>query len=523
MNDNTVNIGNNECRTTEIIKRFSGVKVLVIGDIMLDKYIIGAAERISPEAPIPVIRVAEEKNTLGGASNVANNIASLGGKAYVAGYIGDDESGRILQKELQKRDIDCSGIMTGKNPTIQKIRIVAGQQQLVRIDYEKTGENRRYHGEYGTAIENELCKVLESLIPRIDIIIVSDYAKGCINNTIMDCLRNNSKRHNKPILIDPKPSNKQLYKDCFLIKPNQKETEELSGMIPATGSEEEVIYAGKKIMEEFSSNVLLTRGSNGMTLFEKGRNEYFTIPTKAREVYDVSGAGDTVMAALALSIGCGASLVESAEIANHAAGIVVGKVGTATLTKDELIASFELEKKKIVNLERLKTAISNIRSAHNTDHNNMQKKIVFANGCFDILHSGHIQLLRKARSLGNILVVALNTDSSIKRLKGAGRPILYQDERLEIISALEFVDYVMLFDEDDPSRILSELKPDIVVKGKDYVPEDYKKMPEAKIINEYGGRIELIDIVAGVSTTEIISRLKNTPHIIKSNESGDNF
>jgi D-beta-D-heptose 7-phosphate kinase/D-beta-D-heptose 1-phosphate adenosyltransferase len=465
---------------------------------MLDKYIIGSVDRISPEAPIPIVKVTEEKNIPGGASNVANNIASLGGKVRLLGYVGDDVSGILLKKKLREISIDCSGLITAKNPTIQKIRVMAGQQQLVRIDY----ENTKHFDSYDVVSEDNLCRAIESSVPDVDIIIVSDYAKGCINEKIMDCLKYNSKKQRIALLIDPKLSNKHLYKDCFLIKPNQKETEELSGIKLDSASEEDLISAGRKIMEEFSSNVLITRGSKGMTLFEneKGRNEYFTIPTKAKEVCDVSGAGDTFMSALALSIGSGASLVESAEIANHAAGIVVGKIGTATLTKDELLAAFESENKKIVNLDKLKMLISYMRSK--------EKCIVFANGCFDILHSGHIQLLKKAKSFGNILVVALNSDVSVRRLKGKNRPILSQDERVEIIAALEFVDYVMLFDDDTPSRILSEIQPDIVVKGKDYIPQDYQSMPEARIIKEYGGKIELVDMIEGKSTTELINRIK---------------
>lgn len=473
----------------EIVNMFSKAKVLIIGDIILDKYIFGNVDRISPEAPIPVLKVNSEKYVLGGAANVANNVVSLGGKAYLVGIIGNDEAGGIFLDELKKRHIDSSGIiMSARIPTTQKIRVLAKKNQLVRLDYEETQYNE----------ENAILEMLDIYIPNADIVLVSDYAKGAITKKIMQKIIMLCKQQDKKIIVDTKPAHKEFFKDVFLIKLNQKETEGFSGV--KLVNEEAINVAGARIIQELNCNVLITRGEKGMSLFLKESNEHIlNIPTQAKEVYDVSGAGDTVMASLGLSICAGADLVESAEIANHAAGIAVGKLGTSIVNVEELMAKFDEQNKKIVSRENIVKIVQELKAKN--------KRIVFTNGCFDILHVGHIRLLQKAKSFGDILILGLNTDSSVKKLKGPTRPIVNENERAEILSSLDCVDYVVFFDENEPSKIISEIRPDIHVKGGDYNPNDYSNMPEARIVHEYGGEVKIVNLVEGKSTTEIINKL----------------
>ncbi len=315
----------------EIINKFPNAKILIIGDVMLDKYSFGKVERISPEAPIPIVHVQSEKYVPGGAANVANNISALDGKAFIVGVIGNDYAGKILLNELKKRKINTSGIITTKNknvPTIQKNRILGQNQQLIRIDH----ENIEYE-ENKKIISN-----IEKLIKTCDVAIVSDYAKGVVTKEIMEKIKLICKTNNKKIIVDPKPKHKEWYKNIFLITPNTKEAYELAKEDHDTNFD----IIGKKLVSELNVNILMTRGEKGMSLFENFNNhKTIHLPTKAQEVFDVSGAGDTVVAAAAICIACGASLRESADIANHAAGIVVGKLGTATLTRKELLISMK--------------------------------------------------------------------------------------------------------------------------------------------------------------------------------------
>jgi D-beta-D-heptose 7-phosphate kinase/D-beta-D-heptose 1-phosphate adenosyltransferase len=470
----------------DIIHRFKDSKIIVVGDIMLDKYVLGSVERISPEAPIQVVCAREERLVLGGAANVASNILALGGRVSLVGVVGEDDPGRKVLSLLKEQNIDQEGVIVADGfHTTQKIRVLSQNQQLLRLDYE---DKLKLH-------EDQTCKALRKIIPGSDTIIISDYAKGVITEKVMECIRTEAKKNSAKIIVDPKPSNKGLYHDVYLITPNQKEAEGLSGI--KAEDESQVIDMGKKLKQEFRSNILMTRGEKGMILFSG--KDTINIPTQAREVYDVSGAGDTAIATFALAVASGATLLDAAELANHAAGIVVGKLGTSTISREELLSVYERENKKAMKLEKLKAKLEVERR--------LGKKIVFTNGCFDILHTGHLQLLRKAKSFGDVLVVGLNTDASIKRLKGPERPILPEEERVEIISALEPVDYVVLFSEDDPCKIIAELKPDVHVKGGDYDPSDYVNMPEAKVVHEYGGEVKIVNLIDGKSTTNIIKKI----------------
>ena len=318
----------------KIITQFKNKKIIVVGDIMLDKYIWGDVTRISPEAPVPVVSVQAESYAPGGAANVANNIAALGSSSYMVGIIGKDLANEILLKEIKRRNIKTDGIIVDeKKPTIQKIRVIGQHQQLLRVDYEKK--------EYlNKETEEIILKFIMKKIKETDGVIVSDYAKGVVTKKLMENIIKLCKENRKTIVIDPKPQHKKLYKDVTLITPNCKEASEMAGIEPS--SEENVAKIGKKILKELKAPVIITRGEKGMTLFETN-GKITSIPTKAKEVYDVTGAGDTVVATAILALTCGATLAQAATIANHAAGVVVGKVGTSTLTTDELRQSLENE------------------------------------------------------------------------------------------------------------------------------------------------------------------------------------
>jgi len=462
----------------EIIEGFKNKHIVVVGDIILDKYIYGDVSRINPEAPVPVLNVKKVKYVLGGATNVAANITSLGGRCTIMGQVGKDDAGAKVKELLKEQDIDFNLIENENFMTIKKTRIVAKNQHVVRVDWEIPKEIEEEHvGNVIKSIKASGC----------DMIIVSDYAKGTVTKELMDGLKTSDTK----IIVDPKPKNKELYKGVFLITPNTQESREMTGT-------KDIEKMGKELVKQLGCNVILTRSEEGVSVFSGEKHHY--IPAKAREVYDVTGAGDTFVAAISLAISSGASLSEAALVANHASGISVSKLGTATVTTNELLSNFEMENRKIKTMAEMKKVLDDLRLK--------KKKMVFTNGCFDILHVGHISLLRQARSFGDALIVGLNTDSSIKKLKGSERPINNQEERAEVLSSLGVVDYIVFFGEDDPCNIISELKPDIHVKGGDYDPSDYKNMPEAKVVHDYGGEVKIVDIIDNKSTTNIINRIK---------------
>ena len=455
-------------------------KIAVIGDVMLDEYIFGNITRINPEAPVPVLEFERKEYRLGGAANVANNIFSLGGHCVLIGRIGKDKR---IKKILEDVNIHYDFIEDDSLPTIIKTRLMAGTQQLLRLDKEKN-----------SPITSKDVKKIIKKVRNVDIIIVSDYAKGMITKELMDELR----KLKKIILADPKITKPELFKKVYLIKPNLEETKKALGV--NVRNEEDVEMAGKFLQKQFDANILITRGKEGMSLFEKNKKTLH-VPTNTREVFDVCGAGDTVIATIGIALASEHSLEEAIILSNKAAGIAVGKVGNATVTSQELFKKIEKENKKIKNMEDLKLTIKELKE--------QGKKIVFTNGCFDILHIGHTRLLNFSKQQGDILILGLNTDASIKRIKGPKRPIVNEKERAEILTELESIDYVVFFDEDTPVNIISELKPDIIVKGGDYNPKDYKKMPEAKIVHDYGGKVKIFNTLEGKATTNIIEKIKN--------------
>lgn len=464
--------------TLSILDRFKEKEILVIGDLMLDTYFKGDVSRISAEAPIPIVKVENEFHSLGGAGNVAANVVSLGGKATLFSFVGKDAPSEIVKNLLKESKIES--FLDNNHKTTQKMRIVGGNQQLSRADFETTYDK----------LFNEDIKI--SLIEKAnksEVIIISDYAKGAITSDLMNLLL----PFKKKIICDSKPKNKNLFNEIFLLKANEKEVLEMSSF-------SNINLAGRKLRDELKTNVLVTRGKEGMTLFSVSSEEEINIPTSAREVFDVTGAGDTAIAAIALAIASGASLNEAAIIGNHAAGIKVEKAGTYAVSYSELVSNLIREKKKILDLERLHKTVLDLRKKG--------KKIVWTNGCFDLLHVGHTFYLKEAKKLGDVLIVGLNSDDSVRKLKGPTRPINTAEERAEILSSLEFVDYILIFPETSVEKYLSLLKPDVFVKGGDYSLDYLLSIPEGKAVKEHAGEIKIISLVEGKSTTKILENIK---------------
>ncbi|MBC8500881.1 MAG: D-glycero-beta-D-manno-heptose-7-phosphate kinase [Nanoarchaeota archaeon] len=466
-------------RLIQIINNFKRKRILVIGDIMLDKYIYGDVSRISPEAPVQIVRARKESYKLGGSGNVVNNITSLGAKATIIGEVGKDKEKDILIRLLREKKIK-SRLISTKKPTITKIRVVGRSQQLIRIDYEDDKNNN----------VKEIIKKVKRETRSCDAIIISDYAKGSISTALMKKVLVIAK--GKSIIVDPKPSHNVDYSGATLITPNEKESYIMSGLDKG----EKIFEVIKKLEQKMKTKILVTRGKDGMAFIKK--NELIEVPTIAEEVYDVTGAGDTVIAVLALSIASGANLEEATVIANHCAGIVVTKFGTATVSARELLSAIEKENRKLKSQEEIIEIRKELKK--------QGKKVVFTNGCFDILHTGHVRLLEKTRALGDVVILGLNSDSSVRKIKGPTRPIIKESERAEILSALECIDYIVFFDERTPVNIIKKLKPDIHVKGGDYTN---KPMPERKVIEGYGGKVVLIPLFKDFSTTSVIEKIKN--------------
>lgn len=455
-------------------------KIAVIGDIILDEYVFGLVNRINPEAPVPILKLSQKEYRLGGAANVAHNIFTLGGHCVLIGRIGKDKK---IKKILDDKNIHYDFVEDDTIPTITKTRFMAGNQQLLRLDEEEI-----------TPINTKDIKKIIKKVRNVELIIVSDYQKGVVTKELMDELRN----LNKKIIVDPKISKPELFKNVYLIKPNKKEAENALRMI--INNEEDVDNAGKKLQKEYNSNILITRDKNGVSLFEKGKTPLH-IPTNAKKVYEECGAGDTMIATIGVALCSGKSLEESIVLANKAAAIVVGKMGTSTASSKELFGQINKENLKIKDRDKIKEISKRLKIEN--------KKIVFTNGCFDILHIGHTRLFNYAKQQGDILILGLNTDASIKRIKGPKRPVVTEKERAEILAELKSIDYVVFFDESTPVDIIKELKPDVIVKGGDYNPKDYKKMPEAKVVHDYGGKVCIFNTLEGKATTNIIEKIRN--------------
>ncbi|MCK9161463.1 MAG: D-glycero-beta-D-manno-heptose-7-phosphate kinase [Arcobacteraceae bacterium] len=464
-----------------------GVNICVIGDLMIDHYLWGSCDRISPEAPVQVVDVKKETTLLGGAGNVVNNLVSLGANVVVLSVIGDDEAGSELEAMLKSLEVKTL-LSTQKNrKTSKKSRILVSNQQVVRYDKESKDPISQ---ESIDKIKNNLAKIIDS----IDVILLSDYGKGVLTNTLTKDIIDLANKHNKKVLIDPKGNDYSKYANAYLLTPNKKEASLATNI--EINSKEMLLRAITKLKNELDLGVsLITLSEDGIAIYD---DKLSIKPTVAKEVFDVTGAGDTVLASLGYMTALGKDIYESVEFANLAAGVVVSKVGSATATLEE-IEAYRYSLHKSGPESHIKTKDEMIKIISNLKTKN--KKIVFTNGCFDILHRGHVSYLDKAKSQGDILVLGLNSDSSVKRLKGEDRPINNEEDRAFVLAALESVDYVVIFEEDTPYELIKALKPHILVKGADYKGKD---VVGADLVEE----LKLIEFINGKSTTNTIAKIK---------------
>ena len=465
---------------------FEGARILVVGDVMLDRYWHGVSSRISPEAPVPVVNVGLTEDRPGGAANVALNLAALGCQVSLIGVVGNDEAGRVLEQRLAATTIGIDFHKSTSKPTITKLRVISRHQQLLRMDFED-----KYLYEDSEAVIQKA----ETHLANADILLLSDYAKG----SLQDCqtLIRLAKSRGIPVLVDPKGGSYHRYSSATLLTPNYHEFEAVVG---SCANEEDVINKGLKLISDLQLEALLiTRGEHGMTLLRPGYAELH-LPARAREVFDVTGAGDTVIAALAGALAAGESMPEAVALSNLAAGIVVGKLGTATVSAPELRWAIYAEQGfecGVVTEDQLLLALMDVRAN--------RERIVFTNGCFDIIHAGHVGYLEEARKQGDRLVVAVNSDASVKRLKGEGRPINNLERRMAVLAGLEAVDWVVSFDDDTPERLIERIKPDVLVKGGDYREDQVVGSP---IVKAYGGTIKVLSFFENCSTTSIVNQIR---------------
>lgn len=475
-----------------LFARSKEIRALVIGDLMLDEYLWGRADRISPEAPVQVVDVMREDLRLGGAGNVVNNLVALGCKVSVCSVIGADDNGTLLTQVFTGMGVDLDGLFEDPDRrTGKKTRVMAAHQQIVRIDRESKDALKPF-------FENLLISYLQDNVRDFNVLVVSDYLKGVLTTRVLDSVVALGKDAGIPVVVDPKGNDYSKYRGATILTPNRKEAEQASGI--SINDEATLNQAAARLLERLDlSALLITRSEAGMSLFRSALDPLH-IPTVAREVYDVTGAGDTVLATLSLGLAAGLSLDDCAKLANTAAGIVVGKLGTSTLKPAEILDEIGREHRdsnnKIKNLDVLTEIIAAEKSRG--------KKIVFTNGCFDLLHVGHVKYLQKARSFGDILVLGLNSDASIKRLKGEKRPLIAEEERAHILAALDCIDFVVVFDEDTPLNLIESLKPSILVKGGDYTLDG---VVGREAVEADGGRVELVQFVDGKSTTNIIEKI----------------
>ncbi len=466
-------------------------RALVVGDLMLDEYLWGVVDRISPEAPVQIVEVKRKELRLGGAGNVINNLLTLNCQVDVVSVVGDDDDGQFLLRRLKERGVQKHGVFSQSGRvTSRKTRVFASNQQIVRIDQETRAD---------ISVESEelILSHVKAALASLDVIFLSDYQKGVLTDRLLKEVIALGRTANVPVLVDPKGDDYRKYQGATLLTPNRKEAQQATGI--AITDEASLLESGRKRVAELELEALvLTRSEEGMTVFSA--NGEIHLPTVAREIYDVSGAGDTVLSLFGLGLAQKLPLATAARLANLAAGIVVGKVGTSTVCAQEMLAVVGLQQsdadQKIITAPLLKNILAGERQKG--------KAVIFTNGCFDLLHVGHVKYLQAARQLGDLLVLGLNSDDSIKRLKGPNRPLIGESERAHILAALDCIDYVVVFDEDTPLELITALCPDILVKGGDYTPEG---VVGRELVESYGGRVELINFVDGKSTTNIINKI----------------
>lgn len=472
------------------IPQFAKGHILVIGDVMLDRYLRGDALRISPEAPVPVVHVQDlkdsSKDIAGGAANVAINISSLGGKVDLLGLVGDDANALSLKNILTEAHVLHDLVVLKEYPTINKLRVIGHNQQLIRLDFEKNFQEIEFA---------ELLERFKKHLKNANVVILSDYGKGTLHLSAEFIRLANAAKI--PVLVDPKNKDFNVYRGAALIKPNLSEFEAVVGKCK---DENDLVSKAKKVLDEYDFQaILITRGAVGMSLITR-ESEPLHLPARAREVFDVTGAGDTVIATLGASLAAGEKLADAVILANAAAGVVVRKLGTAKVSTAELRRAMQRKQDPWAAILDEETLMQQV-----TDARLHGERIIMTNGCFDILHSGHVTYLEKAKELGDRLIIAVNDDASVKRLKGNDRPINSTEQRMLVLAALRAVDWVVSFSEDTPERLVAKINPDILVKGGDY---QIAEIAGAKHVIDHGGEVVIVPLVEGFSTTSLIKRIK---------------
>jgi D-beta-D-heptose 7-phosphate kinase/D-beta-D-heptose 1-phosphate adenosyltransferase len=476
-----------------LVRRFPDARVLVLGDVMLDRYVSGSASRLSPEAPIPVLRPASSRATLGGAANVALNVATLGGHVALVGVIGDDAAGAEVARLLAASPgIVPHLVVAAGRPTTAKTRFLVGVHQLLRLDEETAAPIDQATG------ATLLLRFAEAL-ETTDVVVLSDYAKGVLTDDVLRAVMARTGAMGRKVIADPKRADFAAYRGATVLTPNEHEVRQATRIDAADDLEAD--RAGRRALDATGGEaVLVTRSEKGLTLVRRDQPALH-MPTRAREVADVSGAGDTLVAALAVALGAGASLPEASLLANITAGISVGKQGTATVSREELLGVLHLEDlvatdRKIATREAAASRVAAWRA--------QGFRVGFANGCFDLIHPGHVRLLTEARARCDKLVVALNTDASVQRLKGPTRPLQNETARATVMASLSPVDLVVLFGEDTPLEMIQALRPDVLVKGADY---SIDQVVGADLVQGWGGKVLLVELQQGHSTTGTIRRM----------------
>ncbi|MDM7859616.1 bifunctional D-glycero-beta-D-manno-heptose-7-phosphate kinase/D-glycero-beta-D-manno-heptose 1-phosphate adenylyltransferase HldE [Alteromonas sp. ASW11-36] len=464
---------------------FSQAQILIVGDLMLDRYWKGSTARISPEAPVPVVKVGGTEDRPGGAANVAINAATLGAKVTLIGLTGKDDAAQALQDRLEASDVDCQFVSVDGYDTITKLRVISRNQQLLRLDFER---------DFGPVDKTELLHRYTDALAQVDVVVLSDYAKGCLSDPQL--LIQAAKSQNIPVIVDPKGTEFDKYAGATLITPNMAEFEAVAAAFSTENELEQSAVALRDALQ--LDALLLTRSEQGMSLFSQAGTPTH-LPAKAREVYDVTGAGDTVVSTIASCLAAGVELSQSCVLANIAASIVVGKLGTSTVTSTELALALRHEHHPDGGVMSEEQLVQMVKEAQRRG-----ERVVMTNGCFDILHAGHVAYLEQAAQLGDRLVVAVNTDASVRKLKGKGRPINSVERRMAVLAGLASVDWVVPFSEDTPQRLISEVLPNTLVKGGDYSIE---QIAGGKEVIANGGDVQVLVFKDGVSTTAIIKQI----------------
>ncbi|HEX2956307.1 MAG TPA: D-glycero-beta-D-manno-heptose-7-phosphate kinase [Chitinispirillaceae bacterium] len=464
---------------------FKNARVLVVGDLMLDRYYFGNVTRISPEAPVPVARITSTRDTLGGAGNVANNLVHLGASCILIGATGEDEHGDLIHSKCESLGIDFRSIRSVSS-TIVKIRVFGEHQQIVRVDFEDPLF-------IDSTSKNMLFKTFDTVLDEVSVVVISDYGKGFCTPGLCSHIIENARKRGLKILIDPKGKDWNKYRNSSIITPNVKELSDIAGS-DVDNNDSAICQAASKIRSAYSlEHLLVTRSEKGMSLLDQASCSHF--PTEAKEVFDVSGAGDTVMATLAASLAAGYDMNTSTRLANKAAGIVCGKVGTAPIELAELqTAILSNENSKITSETIILQKVQSLK--------NDGKKIVFTNGCFDLIHRGQLHLLSEAKKLGDILIVAINSDESIREIKGNRYPVNDEQDRAYVVSSIKDVDFVTIFNEKTPETLLAQLKPDVIVKGGNYTVDEI-------VGKEFAGSAFIIPILEGYSSQDLNQRFQS--------------